>query len=258
MDPILSETDVASWKRDGFIIKDSFADPETLDVLRIAYAETLDAEAAGDRLLGGITRQVMSPSDAHPAFADNPLIHRGREIVRQLLNVRDAVRVFDMLIYKPAGHRHETPWHQDMSYTQMPYAPAGTIPIQSLVQFWVPLDDVDQENGCMQFMPGHHHQPLLPHIVASGDPDDAGRLLAIDEPERHLDLSKRVLGILPAGGVTMHSYGTPHYTGPNRTTDRQRRAYIFNLAPLEAVSELAASANRTGAMALGGSEDVEG
>ena len=58
------------------------------------------------------------------------------------------------------------------------------------------------------------------------------------DPEKHLDLSTRTVAKLPAGGVTMHGYGTPHYTGPNRTTDRPRRAYIFNLATKEAHDRL--------------------
>jgi hypothetical protein len=240
MSQFLNDDDVLAWQRDGFLIKEGFADDATLDLLRNAYEEVLAGEAVGDRMLGGITRQVMVPSMSHPVFDDNPLVERGREVVRRLYGTTDAVRVFDMLIYKPAGHPHETPWHQDMSYAGMPYAPAGAQPIDGLVQFWVPLDDVDEENGCMQFMPGQHTTPLLPHMVASGEPDDPARLLAIVDPEKHLDLTARAVAKLPAGGVTMHGYGTPHYTGPNRTTDRPRRAYIFNMATVEAHEALIA------------------
>ena len=238
MSQTLTSDEILSWKRDGFLVKESFADQATLELLRTAFDETLEMHAPTDRMLGGVTRQVMVPSMAHPVFDDNPLVEQGRQVVRELCDTTDAVRVFDMLIHKPAGHPHETPWHQDMSYAAIPYAKAGTIPVQGLVQFWVPLDDVDEENSCMQFMAGHHEQPLLPHTVASGDPDDPARLLAIVDPATHLDLSQRVVAALPAGGVTMHGYGTPHYTGPNRSADRPRRAYIFNMAPIEAYEAL--------------------
>jgi hypothetical protein len=231
MSRLLNENDILAWKRDGFLVKERFADADTLLLLRRAYDETLDAQFAGDRMLGGITRQIEVPSREHPVFDDNPLIERGKQVIRDLYGTADAVRVFDMLIYKPAGHPYETPWHQDMSYSAMPFAPAGVTQLDDLVQFWVPLDDVDEDNGCMQFVPGHHHKPLLPHRVASGEPNDPARLLAIEEPEQHLDLDKRVVAALPAGGVTMHGPGTPHYTGPNSTTDRPRRAYIFTLRP---------------------------
>lgn len=240
MSQLLTEDDVLSWKRDGFLVKQAFADASDLTLLRTAFDEVLAAhDAPGDRMLGGVTRQVMVPSDVHPVFDDNPLLDRGREIVRRLAGQKGEVpRTFDMLIFKPAGHPHETPWHQDMSYAGMPFAPAGTPPLEGLLQFWVPLDDVDEQNSCMQFVPGHHEKPLLPHVVASGEPDDPGRLLAIDDPEAHLDLSTKVVAEMPAGGVTIHGYGTPHYTGPNHTTDRPRRAYIFNLATPEAAAAL--------------------
>ena len=242
MSQMLSTDEILGWKRDGFLVRDEFAAPEHVELLRQAYDEVLQGDAVGDRMLGGITRQVMVPSMSHPVFDDNPLLELGKQVVRELYGTSDAVRTFDMLIYKPAGHPHPTPWHQDMGYAGIPFARAGVQPIDGLVQFWVPLDDVDDENGCMQFMPGHHDQPLLPHYVASGDPVDPGRLLAIEDPEKHLDLTKRRVAELPAGGVTMHGYGTPHYTGPNRSTDRPRRAYIFNLATIEAATALTGKA----------------
>lgn len=174
MEAPLTDAEVRSWEDDGFVVKQSFADEDTLASLRDAYADILDADAQGDRMLGGITRQIMVPSAAHPTFNKNPLIKLGKEVVGQLSGATEIVRVFDMLIYKPAGHPHETPWHQDMSYTQMPYAPAGTVPAKGLVQFWVPLDDVDEDNGCMQFIPGQHEKPMLPHYVAGGDPRTTG------------------------------------------------------------------------------------
>ena len=231
---ILSPDDVLSWERDGFLVKEGFADAPTVELLRTAYAETLDGRAGGDRMLGGLIRQVIAPSQAHPVFADNPLLARGQAVVSQLFGTTDATQVFDMLIYKPEEHPHETPWHQDHSYAELPFAPAGAPPVPGFVHFWVPLDDVDEDNGCMQFLPGHHTRPLLPHRVASGDPDDQGRLLEIVDPHEHLDLTQRVVAAIPAGGVTMHAPDTPHYTGPNVTADRPRRAYIFTLASAEA------------------------
>jgi ectoine hydroxylase-related dioxygenase (phytanoyl-CoA dioxygenase family) len=101
------------------------------------------------------------------------------------------------------------------------------------VQFWVALDDVDLDNGCMQFVPAHHHDGTAAHVVASGDPDDSGRLLAYaDVSEASPELA--VACPLAAGGATIHTALTPHATGPNTTTDRARRAYIFNLTASDA------------------------
>ena len=136
-----------------------------------------------------------------------------------------------MLIYKEPGQTAATPWHQDFSYSQMPTAPAGAaIPSDQTLQFWLALDDVDEENGCMHFIPGQHRAPLLEHYVAAGEADYSQRLLAIRDPGDALDLRQAVACPLTAGGATVHNYGTPHFTPGNRTADRPRRAYIFNFS----------------------------
>jgi len=248
----IGEAERRRFDEDGFLVFERLIGEDAVRELRGAYDRILEREVAalGDRLLGGITRQVMMPCLTHPAFDRNPALDAAAEIAEALLGAAP-VRTFDMLIYKPPGHPHETPWHQDMSYLEMPVARAGTaIPLDTL-QFWVALDDVDAENGCMHFLPGYQRRPMLEHRVASGDPNDDGRLLEIVDAPKHLDLSKGVAAPLRAGGATVHGYGTPHYTPPNRSQDRPRRAFIFNLAPEAAFErQLAGMADRITPAAL--------
>ncbi len=234
-DGLLSEEAVAAFVNDGFITIERLVDDAAVDALRLAYDEII---SAGDRLsttrrLGGITRQVMVPSMHHAEFDDNPALRRARRIVGQVYGAPTAARTYDMLIDKPAGHPHETPWHQDAGYFAKPVAAPGTEITFRSVQIWVALDDVDATNGCMQFVPGRHREPVLAHVVVSGDPDDEGRLIGLADPASQVDLGRVVVAPLRAGGCTMHLAGTPHYTGPNITADRSRRAYIFNLDPSE-------------------------
>lgn len=227
----LDDASLAAYRRDGFLAIDRLIDDDALGALRTAYDEVLHRTGASDPryLLGGLTQQVMVPSALHPVFADNEAVDAGRRLAEPLLG--DAVLTFDMLIFKPPGHPHETPWHQDMAYAQAPFAPAGTpIPSVARIQFWVALDDADTENGCLHFIPGVHEAPLLAHRVASGDPQGDRRLLELVDPAAQLDLATAVAAPLRAGGATMHTYGTPHYTPPNRSAARPRRAYIFNLS----------------------------
>lgn len=222
----LTADQVDQYEADGFLRIERLIDDDTVAALRDAYDSLLSDGRDGSRMLGGITRQLMMASQLHPLFKSNPALDAARSLVTPLLH--DPTYLFDMLIYKPPGHPHETPWHQDMSYTGYPVAAAGTtIPLYS-IQFWVALDDADEENGCMHFVPGLHTAPLLPHVVASGEPDSDSRLLALADPAGDLPLSTAVACPLVAGGATMHSYGTPHYTPPNRSATRPRRAYIFN------------------------------
>lgn len=218
------------WTADGFLVLDRLVDDAGVAELRGAYDDILGREVAadGDRMLGGRTRQVMMPSRSHPVFADNAGYRAGLAIARELLGA-DARRAFDMLIYKPPRHPHETPWHQDVAYDAVPTYPAGRPVPQRTIQFWVPLDDVDTENGCMHFIPGYHAGPSLKHRVVSGRPTDPDRLLALADPARQVDLGRVVAAPLPPGGATLHAPGTPHCTSANRSPDRPRRAYILNV-----------------------------
>lgn len=228
----VSAADAARFCRDGYLAIEDFVSPELLGQLRQAYDGIIDGTtvARGDRLLGGLTRQVMLPCRAHPLFDRNEAVYRGIQVARILLGTDAVRRSFDMLIYKPPGHPHATPWHQDLSYARQPFAAAGTpIPHTSL-QFWIALDDVDAENGCMHFASGPYSATLLEHRVAAGDPADDGRLLELVDAERQLQGARIDAVPLRAGSATVHGYGTPHYTPPNASADRPRRAYIFNIA----------------------------
>jgi hypothetical protein len=72
MSQILTEAEVLSWKQDGFLVRQEFADETTLASMRVAESETLDAQFAGDRMLGGVTCQVMTPAVCHPCSTTTP------------------------------------------------------------------------------------------------------------------------------------------------------------------------------------------
>lgn len=219
--------EIATFAEQGFARIEQLIDHAAVSEVRSYYDRVIEREIdCGEdyRLLGGLTRQVMHTNKHHPFFRDNPALDAGRALAREILGVEDPPFFFDMLITKPPGTPHATPWHQDAAYAQMPFAPAGTELGIDFLQFWVALDDADTSNGCMQFIPGSHLGGLRQHYVFSGEPDYEGRLLATDD----VDPSLAVACPVAAGGCTIHTSGTLHYTGPNVTTDRPRRAYIFN------------------------------
>lgn len=224
---------VEQFDRDGFAIVENLANVDTLAQLRAVYDGMLSGAIpcpGTDRDLGGITRQIMVPHAHHPLFSNNPAVDTAREVARSLMRCDDPKFFFSMLIHKPGGHPHATPWHQDIAYAGKPFNRAGVLwPGEVVAQFWLALDDVDETMGCMEFIPGQQHRPMPEHHVASGDPNDDGRLLAIHHPEQALDLRTAVKCPLAAGSATVHGYMTPHFTGPNRST-RGRRAYIFSFA----------------------------
>ncbi len=80
--------------------------------------------------------------------------------VYQLLGgkFRDTVRLYwDQSVYKKSGRPQEFPWHQDNGYT--------FVEPQQYLTFWIPLVDVDVENGCPWIAPGMHKLGTLAHWV---------------------------------------------------------------------------------------------
>jgi hypothetical protein len=228
------DAEAKRFARDGYLSIPALGGPGCVAQLGAIYEQFLGGKVACgpfDRRLGDKMRQIMEPCRLHPAFADNEAVQNGRRLAQALLKVENPKLAYSMLIYKEPGQVNETPWHQDFAYAEMPFTPAGRdIPPDQSIQFWMALDDVDEANGCMHFLPGCQRDALHPHFVAGGRPRDDGRLLAIENPDRTLDLSRAVACPLKAGGATAHGLGTPHYTSGNRTTDRPRRAFIFNFA----------------------------
>jgi ectoine hydroxylase-related dioxygenase (phytanoyl-CoA dioxygenase family) len=222
---LLSSNQAEQFKNNGFTVVPQLIDQATVEESRHYYNQILEKEIdlKSDRMLGGIIRQVMIPSKFLAYFRDNPALNAGKEIACQIFDTSEVTFYFDMLISKAPGATEETPWHQDYAYSQMPYAQAGAKIQNRSLHFWVALDDVDVSNGCMHFIPGKHLSPLLPHYVASGDPNNDARLLATDQVETDLAVACPI----NAGGCTIHFSGTPHYTSGNTSPDRHRRAYIF-------------------------------
>src|SRR5579862_4418857 len=56
---------------------------------------------------------------------------------------------------KPPGVDHPTPPHQDNYYFNL------TPP--NVVTIWLALDHVDDENGCLRYLPGSHQRGFRPH-----------------------------------------------------------------------------------------------
>lgn len=222
---------IGSFRRDGFAVIPQLVSPDIVLRIRAVYDAMMDRKmglgpAAGTRSERTI-REIMMPSSQHPLFRNNAALDAGRQVARELLGVSNPVPVFDLLIYKEPGQLAETPWHQDFAYA-MPDAEVGSpIPVDDHLQFWMALDDVDEANGCMHFIPSAYRLPLLEHDIRANGPQ---HLLAIRHPERALNLSLAIACPLKAGGATVHTHGTPHFTPGNSTSDRPRRAYVFKFA----------------------------
>ncbi|MCL5270486.1 MAG: phytanoyl-CoA dioxygenase family protein, partial [bacterium] len=121
-----------------------------------------------------------------------------------------SIRLFhDHALLKMPGDSKPTPWHQDLPY--WPMNEPGALSI------WIALDDVDERNGCLSFIPRTRELGRL-EAINLVEPQDIFRAI------RRGDLLDQVqVARMEAGGVTFHDGLTFHYAGANQT-DRPRHA----------------------------------
>ena len=153
------------------------------------------------------TKHLVSQSPMLRAFACNEVF---KGICRDLIGPH-ARLYWDQSVYKKSGKPKEFPWHQDNGYT--------FVKPQQYITCWVPLVDVDEENGCPWIAKGMHKLGTYEHWATPIG------LKCVDNPANALAVPAK------AGDVVVFSSLTPHRTGPNLKQGTERKAYILQYIP---------------------------
>ena len=107
-------------------------------------------------------------------------------------------------------------WHQDLTYW-------GLGETDDEITAWVALSEVEVESGCMRFLPGSHHQPIVPHR----DTFDESNLLSRGQQVAvEVDETQAVDVVLRPGQMSLHHGRIFHASGPNRS-DHDRVGLVF-------------------------------
>ncbi len=210
----LSAGEREAFNRDGFVkVERAF----TADEIAAVTAAIDPLESAGEeklRAAGGtvsiatadeitFTTHIARLSSVLKAFAAHPFI---QDVCHDILG--DEVRLYwDQSVYKKTAEMREFPWHQDNGYT--------FIEPQQYLTFWLPLVDVDEDNGCPWIAPGLHREGTLDHWVTP---------IGLKCLE---DVSDAVAVPAKAGDAIIFSSLSPHRTGPNLRKGTVRKAYIL-------------------------------
>ncbi len=223
----LAEAQIAQFHRDGFLALPALSNPEEIEMMRAAYDDIFSRKAGRDQgkqfdLAGtdedgkeAALPQILDPEKFAPQLWDTQARANALHIVRQLLGP-DVEAQGSHAIFKPAKHGAATPWHQDEAYWN------PDLEYRSM-SVWLPLQDVDESNGCMQFIAGSHQADIAPHQSINNDPRIHGLELA---PDAEFDTGGATICPLAAGGATFHPSRTLHFTAPNHS-ERPRRALIM-------------------------------
>jgi ectoine hydroxylase-related dioxygenase (phytanoyl-CoA dioxygenase family) len=227
----LAEKYTEAYDKQGFISLETICPPEEVVQIRqslmhlfenkVGYEEgaQYDFVSRDDPNTPQKFPSLHDPSHYDAALLKTTYYQRALAIAKQLLG-KEAALYGEHALLKPAFTGPETPWHQDEAFRSPDFE-------YRELSIWLPLQDVGEVNGCMQFIPESHRWPVLKHR-SPGNDKSLHPLECCDDFAK----SDAVAVPLPAGGCTVHDMRTLHYTGPN-TSAAPRLAYIliFNVPP---------------------------
>lgn len=209
----------ADYDRDGYVIVRNFLVGEELDALQANIDRYIrevvpalpDAHAFYEDKSRPETLKQMHHMSIDPFFrqyVDHPQWRRLAEAMIGETAKSEEPEWFN----KPPGSNHPTPPHQDNYYFCLEPPHVATI--------WVALDDVDEENGCLRYVPGSHLKPVRSHTssqvigFSQGIPDYGTE-----------DREAEVLIELAPGDAVIHHGNLIHRAEANQSTVRHRRAF---------------------------------
>lgn len=223
--------DVAFFRENGYWLSPKLIDDATLAALRDHHARVVAGTYETGRMPlsrdpgPGDTSKLVQVNNAYwtdvtiARLVLHPLIGR---IAAGLAGVGGIRLWHDQLLYKPprSGTGGTIGWHQDKGYWRC-------LDNDGALTAWVALDDVDEENGCMEVVPGSHAWGLLSedHFYQQDIDEQTKRIEA--KTGRGFTTRSCVLG---AGCVSFHHCMTVHGSRAN-ISSRPRISIAIHLIP---------------------------
>jgi phytanoyl-CoA hydroxylase len=224
--------DLEEYQVKGFTIVRGLFSQEEVETFKQHY---MDLNAAG---IGAFTREQQAAAEADPLKKFPRMVHMHRwdelslnfmidERIRQCMVTllgEEPYAVQTMLYFKPPGARGQA-LHQDQ-------APLRVQP-GTCMAAWMALDRCDEENGCLQLVPGTQKLPLICMVDADTTQSFTSKTIELPEgmePEP---------AMMEPGDVLFFNGQVIHGSFPNRSQDRFRRSLIghYIVAEAEKVGE---------------------
>lgn len=214
----------AEYDRQGFVVVRQFLPPDEFVELNLQLDRYIREVVPGltakqafyhDRSRPETLKQMQHMVECDPFFRDYANHPAWNAAASDLLG-EEVVCQGPEWFNKPPGIEHPTPPHQDNYYFNLAPPQVCTI--------WLALDAVDDDNGCLRYLPGSHLAGIRPHATSGVLGFSQG--ITDYGPD---DLSREVRIHLQPGDATIHHGNTVHRAEPNRSVGRQRRAFAMVL-----------------------------
>ncbi len=228
----LTDTEIADFRRDGFVIVRDVLDRTTIETARARFEPLFSGEfqtgiqpdewnwRPGSP--ADVTRQICNGWKSDPVIAGIVLREDIGRACAQLRGWTGARLNQDNVIWKPPGTK-PLGFHQDDSYQDW-------IVPNEMMTCWITLDDTSAKGGTIEYARGSHLWPLSPPIGQFHAPDDPLVDLRRAADTRDIDI---VPIEIPAGSAVFHHGRTWHGSRDNRE-NRPRRSVIAHCMSSEA------------------------
>ncbi|MFZ0090114.1 MAG: phytanoyl-CoA dioxygenase family protein [Solirubrobacteraceae bacterium] len=221
---------IESYRRDGFLIVDSFLERSRLTAVRERFMRVFEHDwetgLAPDEVnytpgvtAPDLTRQLCNVWKADRVLAGITLAPRVGAFAARLAGLPGARLAQDNAIWKPPSAKALL-CHQDAAYL-------GHLDPPNMTTCWIALDDTAADTGTIYYARGSQHWRHAPIGGTFHAPEDwLGHVRASIPPGTELEL---VPIEVPAGGAAFHDGWTFHGSPPNQRADAQRRSIISHL-----------------------------
>lgn len=228
---LLTPAQRKQYDENGFVLVEHALDDEVLHELRNVtqevcsgahglktHSQFLDLEPTHTPELPRV-RRIKTPQLAHPFYRELAQHPQITDPMSSLIGEDIRLRLGGKVNIKSPGIGSPIEWHQDWAF--YPHTNQDVLAVGIL------LDDMDETNGPVMFVPGSHKGPIFDH-------HSKGAFCgAIDVHRENLDLSGAVEIHATAGSMTIHHARLIHGSASN-TSSKPRRVLFFEFAAADA------------------------
>jgi phytanoyl-CoA hydroxylase len=210
---------IEQFAAQGYVIARSLFSPEEVSFLKSYFTDMV--QRGGDGWAeGGVEPEHEDPLRRYPRLLQP---HRGDKVamdymidsrINEWLTAilgREALAVQTMVYFKPPGARGQA-LHQDNRYLKVE---PGTC-----VAAWMALDKCDEENGCLEVVPGSHKMDMLCPVPSDTTQSFTGETVPVPP-----GLTTTLVPLDP-GDVLFFNGSLIHGSPPNLSPDRFRTIIV--------------------------------